>query len=42
MKIRPLEAEMFIAERWVGGQTDMTDMVKPVITFRKFANTPEI
>jgi len=34
MKIRPVGAELFHAD----GQTDMT---KPVVAFRNFANTPK-
>jgi hypothetical protein len=37
MKIRPVEAELFHADR-TDGQTDMT---KLVIAFRNFANAPE-
>jgi hypothetical protein len=35
MKIRPVEAELFLADR-------RTDMMKLIITFRNFANLPKI
>jgi hypothetical protein len=34
MKIRPVETELFHADR-------RTDMTKPIVTFRNFANAPK-
>jgi len=39
MKIRPVEAELFNADRQTDGQTDMR---KLIIGFRNFANAPKI
>jgi hypothetical protein len=33
MKIRPVTAELFHADRW-------TDMMKPIVAFRNFAKAP--
>ena len=38
MKIRPVGAELFHAERRTDGQTDMT---KLIVAFRDFANAPK-
>jgi len=38
MKIRALGTEMFHANRWTDGQTDME---KQMIAFRSFANAPK-
>ena len=38
MKIRPLESELFQAERRTDGRTGMT---KLIVAFRNFANTPK-
>ena len=39
MKIRPVEAELFHADRWKDGRTDMT---KQIVAFRNSANTPKV
>ena len=39
MKIRPMGAELFHADRRTDGQTDMTQLI---VTFRNFANAPKI
>jgi hypothetical protein len=38
MKIRPVRAELFHANRRTDGHTDKT---KPIVAFRKFANVPK-
>jgi hypothetical protein len=38
MKIRPVGAELFHADRHTNGQTDMT---KPIVAFRNSANAPK-
>jgi hypothetical protein len=38
MNIRPVGAELFHADRHTNGQTDMT---KPTVAFRNFANAPK-
>ena len=38
MKIRPVGAELFHADRRTDGQTDMT---KIIVAFRNFANAPK-
>ena len=38
MKILPAVVELFRADKWTGGQTDMT---KLVAAFRNFANAPD-
>jgi len=39
MEIRPAGAELFDADRRMGGQIDRkTDMTKLIVTFRNFAN----
>jgi len=37
MKIRPVEADLFHADRWKDGRTDLT---KLIVAFRNFANAP--
>jgi hypothetical protein len=37
MKTRPVGAQLFHAEGWTDGQTDMT---KLIVAFRNFANAP--
>ena len=37
MKIRPVEAELFHADRWTDGRTDMTMIT---IAFRNFLKAP--
>jgi len=39
LKTRPTEAELFDADRWTDGQTDMP---KLTIAFRTFANAPKM
>jgi len=42
MKIRPAGAELFSADRQTDGRTDgQTDMMKLLVAFRNFGNTPE-
>jgi ubiquinone biosynthesis protein Coq4 len=38
MKIHPMGAELFLAERWTDGRTDMTELI--VASFN-FVNAPE-
>jgi hypothetical protein len=38
MKIRPVGAELFHADGWADGQTDMT---KLMVAFRNFSNAPK-
>jgi hypothetical protein len=38
MNIRPVGAELFHADRWKDGRTDMT---KLIVAFRNFANVPK-
>jgi len=38
MKICPVGAELFYADGWIDGQTDMT---KLIVAFCNFANTPK-
>jgi hypothetical protein len=43
MKIRPVRSELFRAEGRTDRQTEgQTDMTKLTLTFRNFANVPEI
>jgi hypothetical protein len=39
MKILPVGAELFHADRWADGQTDIT---KPIAAFRNFVNAPKM
>ena len=42
MKIQPVGAELFHADRWVDGQTDrQTDMMKLIDTIHSFSNMPK-
>ena len=46
IKIRPVGAELFHADRWTDGRTDgqtdrQTDMMKLIVAFCNFANEPE-
>jgi hypothetical protein len=42
MKIRPVAAELFHANRWTDGRTDgLIDMMKPIVAFRNFAKSPK-
>jgi len=42
MKIRPLQSELFHADRRTGGRTEgRTGMTKQIVAFRHFANTPK-
>jgi hypothetical protein len=42
MKIRPVGAELFHADRQTDGRTEgQTDMTKLTVTFRNFANAPK-
>jgi hypothetical protein len=38
IKIRPVGAKLFHADRWTGGRTKMTE---PMLAFRNFANAPK-
>ena len=38
MKLRPVEAELFHADKRTGGRTDMT---KLIVAFRNSANAPK-
>jgi len=38
MEIRPVGAEVFHADRWTGGQTDM---MKLIVVFRDIAKAPK-
>jgi len=40
MKIRPVGAELFHADRRTGGQTDGRTEMKLIVAFRNFANAP--
>jgi len=41
MKIRPVGAELFSAERWTDGQTDrQTHITKLIFALRNFAEAP--
>ena len=40
MKIRPVGAELFHADRRMDGQTEMTELI--TVTFRNFANAPKM
>ena len=41
MKIRPAEAELFLACGRAGGRTNRrTDMTKLIVAFRNFSNAP--
>jgi len=41
MKIRPVGAELFHADKRTGGRTDGWTEMKLIVVFRKFANGPE-
>ena len=41
MKIRPVGAELFHADRRTGGRTDKRRDTKLIVAFRNFANAPE-
>jgi hypothetical protein len=41
MKIRSVEAELFQADGRTDGQMDKTDLTKPAVAFRSFANAPK-
>ena len=42
MKIRPVGAELFRADRLTDGRMEgQTDMTKLTVTFRNFSNAPE-
>ena len=46
MKMRPMGAELFHADRQMDGRTDrqtdrQTDMTKLIVTFRNFVNAPK-
>ena len=43
MKISPVGAEFFHADRWTDGQTNKgKDKAKFVVTFRNFENSPKM
>jgi hypothetical protein len=41
MKIRPVGAELFYADRRTDGQTDKTNITKPRVSFGTFADAPK-
>jgi len=41
MKIRPMGAELFHADRRTDGRTDTHDEATVIIAFRKFTNAPK-